>query len=355
MGGTGERYRYITDIKAVSLLLIVFWHCTLFYEDNPFFPESSGIISPTLTALGYFFDLTLIAAYVFCSGFLFARSLEIHERGIPGSILERIKRLLVPYYLFGTFWLVPLYTLFDIRSFGRPEHAGLWEGFVHMLLGQFSDHLWFLWMLFWVALFFILLSPLLKKGFLPVIGILSVAAAFAVELWLKDFPYFKLSQISTYLPVFFLGILCFRTRDRIGGFGKGTISLLFLISSILVILYPVLKPEGFAFLLIARIAGSMQFFFLFLLLDGSRTWHKITDTKLYGNLRDFRMDLYLLNMPFNYLSYRLIAPYLGKHPWMCSVVVFLIAFLAICITVQLKTRLKKLFGKFFLRLRRDPS
>ena len=46
---------YIADAKMVCILLVFLWHCMLFYEDNQYFEESVGIISPTATFIGIIF------------------------------------------------------------------------------------------------------------------------------------------------------------------------------------------------------------------------------------------------------------------------------------------------------------
>lgn len=328
------RFESIADIKTVCLLMVLLWHSSLFYEDNPFFPESSGIISKPLTFMGNIFNVTLIASFVFCSGFLYNYSLEKKHKPILKNIWGRVKRLLVPYYVCGTFWLVPFYTFFNIRSFGRPENASFFEGLRCMLLGQFSDHLWFLWMLFWVTLFFILLSPLVDKKKMVVVTVLSIALAVCVDLFLVDFPYFKLSQIGPYVLCFLAGILFYQNREKIGGLSTLAKVLCLLPAAAVVLAYAVFTPQHFVLMYIARLSGAIMFFFIFEIVGDSRAWCAIGSTKGYSYIKAHSMTLYCFNMPFPYLYFRLFFPHVGATPWLCTVLIFVHALCAMVITVQ---------------------
>ncbi len=342
MNKSRKLYNYIANIKTVALLAVVFWHCSLFFEENPYFPESSGIVADPVTFLGSIHNVTIISAYVFCSGFLFALSLEQRNRSVGQLILNRAMRLLVPYYLFGALWLVPLYTIFDINAFGRPPKAGFWEGMKCMLLGQFSDHLWFLWMLFWVTLFFCLLSPLLKKQKYVTVGILTIAAAFCTDLFLADFPYFKLSQTASYYICFFIGILCFRFKDKIEGKSAAVYWLLTAVLLGVLILYAAFLPSHFTVMYIIRPIGAFCYLFLFLALDKNRLWNWVENTHTYRFLEARGMDMYLMNMPFPYLYYRVFADIGKVSIGSCIEIVFAHSMIAIAVFVQLKFLLRGL-------------
>ena len=85
---------------------------------------------------------------------------------------------------------MPLYTLFDISCWGR-EYGDSWlESYKSMALGVFSDHLWFLLMLYWVSLVFILMIPLLRKDLIIVMGLITLGLAVVIELFCT-FEYYK--------------------------------------------------------------------------------------------------------------------------------------------------------------------
>ena len=59
-----KRFDYIATAKTLSLIGVVLFHCSLFYTQNPFFPESAGFSSQPVVVLCVLFDAILIASFV---------------------------------------------------------------------------------------------------------------------------------------------------------------------------------------------------------------------------------------------------------------------------------------------------
>ena len=341
---TDKNLQTVNDIKIMSLLLIILSHCMFFYDDNPFFVYKADVTSPSVSFAVGVIDAVLIAAYVMCSGFLFARSQERHNRSIPTVLKGRAKRLLVPYYLYGALWLVPLYTYFDIVSFGRPEHAGYLEGYKVMALGQFSDHLWFLWMLFDVCVVFAFMKVLINKNRLILTGIITLAAALVVSLLLQDFPYFKVSQIAPYLICFYTGICVYKNGEKIRGLGTGACIAISVVLFAIVCAYVYFAPEHWAYLYVLKPVGGLFVFFLFHSFVGSSFWERFKTTGVYKYMGDTQMDFYLLHMPAPFLVFGILDPYIGKQPWLCVVVNFMIVMLITAVIVYIKRKLAELLS-----------
>ena len=104
----------------------------------------------------------LVPSFIFASGFLLEKTLQTSELSFGDILGSRIKRLLVPWFLIMLFWLVPLYTLFDIPAYQRPAGSSLLEAYAAGLQGRFVDHTWFLLVLFWASLFWLLCRPLAR-------------------------------------------------------------------------------------------------------------------------------------------------------------------------------------------------
>ena len=333
---------YISSVKVVSLIGVILFHCTLFYADNPFFPESAEFSSKGAVVFCELCDAILIASFVLCSGYLFAYSTSRKTRTIPQSLLERVKRLLVPYYIYGAVWVVPLYTFFNIQSFGRPENAGYLTGYKYMLLGCFSDHLWFLWMLFWVAAAFILLRPLMQKKYLPLLFCATTALALIVQFFLADFPYFKLSQIAPYLICYFVGICAFMFREKLEAL---PVPLIFGISAVTFVccfFYNQAAAAHFALMWLCKLAGGLCFFFLFLGLDRLHLLDRIRQTKLWNYTEAHSVSIYLLNCPFMYLYFRLLYPAVGQSVLLCVGLNFIMCMLSLYLCVWIQDTVKKI-------------
>ncbi|MDR1049596.1 MAG: acyltransferase [Deltaproteobacteria bacterium] len=179
----------VTLLKSMSLMGVIFYHASLpFTAPGGFWT----IYAPWQSALAEAFrawgGLLLIPSFMLASGYLAALSEDRRPRKAGEYVVSRIKRLLVPWFFLSVFWMVPLYTLFDIHVYNRPEGFTLGETYQAALLGLFADHLWFLLVLFWSAFFWAVLQPLRRR-----FGLLSgLACAFAASLlihyygqWLK--------------------------------------------------------------------------------------------------------------------------------------------------------------------------
>lgn len=70
----------------------------------------------------------------------------------------KIKRLLIPFYIYGWCFMLPVKTIGDFY-----DKAGLKAALKGFLSGQGSGHLWFLIALFWCILFFGATVKILKK------------------------------------------------------------------------------------------------------------------------------------------------------------------------------------------------
>ena len=324
----------------ICLILVIISHCVLFYVDNKYFLEGADFYSPAATFIYKLLDVVMIPGFIFASGFLFMNSLMRRERSFGELVAERSKRLLVPYYIYGAIWLVPLYTLFDIRTFGRFEDLSLLAGYREMLLGNFSDYLWFLWVLEWVTLFFIILRPLLSGRKLIAAGVLTFIAAVLVSRYLQWFPYFKLSQAGPYLICFFFGILLRHAEDRLD---LPSLPVCFGIAAVLqaaIVVYALVLPAGFLWDYLFRVMGALMMYFLFLGFSRTSLSDKMRETRFWRFLEEKSMNIYLLNCPFMYLWFRLIYPYTGSYPFQTIVCLVILSFASIFIAVLIQDRIK---------------
>ena len=345
-----KRFNYISDTKAVCLLGVILFHCMLFYADNPFFPERADFISKPVVVICSILDSTVVEGFVFCSGFLYVNSAFGKSKTVFQDIYSKVRRLIVPYLLMGTFWLVPLYTFFDITTFGRTKGMGYLEGYKYMLLGVFSDHLWFLLMLFWVSVIFILMKPLiLDKKFLPISGAVTLAAAFLVKFPLSGFPYYKFNQIPPYLLCYYLGICAWHFRDKLEALPAKADLLISALLFPLTVFYNDLSAKSFVWGWICRSAGAVMMLFIFLGFYRLNISERLGKKGFWLYMQRHSFYLYLFNLPFSYLFFRLFYPLVGHMTFLCILLNFIMCMLAQCTIVQILNRLnsyrKELLGK----------
>jgi hypothetical protein len=244
------------------------------------------------------------------------------------------------YYIYGALWVVPLYTIFDINCFGRPEHAGWGEGYLYMLLGSFADHLWFLWLLIWISLIFILLKPLIEKKHYILTAVIYLAVILFIQLFLQDFPYFKLSQIPAFTTPYFLGILLYELYDSIDRLPLWGLAAIFGFLFLFVLLYDKFGESHFLINWLFRALGSMAYFFLFFMLEKSEFFVRLRNSRYWDYTQSHGLQLYLFNCPVNYLYFRLLYPLIGQNVFLCCFTNFVLSLTTLYILVFLQDKAK---------------
>ncbi len=116
-------------------------------------------------------------------------------------VSSKIKRLLIPYYIYGLFFMLPVKRLGNFYN-----NESLKQAFNGFLSGQDSGHLWFLTALFWCILAFVLIKKgLLRFGIESLYAILLIS--FIIQLTYNDLPFdfLGLKTGLSYLFYFSLG------------------------------------------------------------------------------------------------------------------------------------------------------
>ena len=342
------RYSYISFAKALGIMGVSLYHCILFFSGNPFVPMQADRSSIIVKLLNPFFDMIFVPGFMFCSGFLFAKGTKSRKRNFGQTLWERAGRLLIPYYIVGTFWLVPMYTIFDVPCFGRPEHAGYFEGLKAMALGQFSDHLWFLWGLFWTVLVFALLLPLCREGkYHPYLFVIVTIVGVLEYYFINQIPYFKLFSAGSYNWVFFAGMVCYFYRYHFFQSVREKIWLFFILDAILCVVLAAPSLLGtlseinwtgslaplndrlsdfsnqlntiwdkvFILTWLKYTAGGFLLYLLAVVLERYGLMDQIFKTKFWDFTYRNNMELYLFNLPVPHLYFRLFYEILGLPVW----------------------------------------
>lgn len=147
-------------IKFFGILLVVFGHVTRMYTPVGLITplESSSVLAIT-TSIIYSFHMPL---FVFVSGMTFGVTCKKKSyQDFTSFARNKVKRLMIPYFVFALFWVLPFMVGFGFRPFLPYLTKGL-------LLSLDSRHLWYVWMLFNVFLLFWGLRFLLKNFTYPI-------------------------------------------------------------------------------------------------------------------------------------------------------------------------------------------
>ncbi|MGN0647440.1 MAG: acyltransferase family protein [Oscillospiraceae bacterium] len=187
-----------TFVKTVLMLLIVAYHCMVFWTGT-WFSVNPVYESNILYRISVWFSSFHIYGFALVSGYLFF-FLKC-EKGKYSSFIpfavNKAKRLLVPYIFVSLVWVIP----FAMYYF----HLDTVVIIKRYLLGTNPNQLWFLLMLFFVFMVFYPLTGFFEKhsigGALTVLAIYGIGLAGAQVL-----PnIFQIIRVCTYLPLFWLG------------------------------------------------------------------------------------------------------------------------------------------------------
>lgn len=319
-----KKYNYIDLVKTITMFLVILCHCLLFFSDNPYWVVNADYECDGAKFLCNILNYSVVPVFVFSAGFLFQVSMQHKESSITDAIIKRAKRLLLPYFLYGFLWLVPTYTLFDIPSHGRPEGSSLMAGYKAMFLGMFSDVSWFLLMMFWVSIIWIILKSLLKRNRLVVGSFIAVALYFTTHYLLAGISYYTLSQIDIYIVIFFMGASFFWIADQTEKISMPVLITISVAGILICAMLAQYAPIYYWTLCVFEITMPVIMVLLAMGLCKLKLQTRIEDTRIYKWLLKHNMDIYLMQAPGMYLSFRLFYPLVGQNCVLCVILCYIL-------------------------------
>jgi len=305
--------------KTVLMIIIVAYHSVRFWGNNwfigqPVFEEQFlSILSKWLNSF-HVYTFTLISGYIF-----YYLKFEVNKyNDFCTFIVNKSKRLLVPYLFIMIVWVVP----FDLCYF----NLSLSDIIEKYCFGVSPSQLWFLLMLFGVFVFFFILSKCIKEHtifsgcmmlFLYGVGILGQSTLHN---------YFQIWNVCCFLIMFWLG---FKLRQ----YGS---SLLFKIPWVLWVIFDVVlftvvqKLENYSSIYskVVRVGASMLLYIIgaimaFIILQKmARIFPRWKNNKSFLLLNKHSMSIYLFHQQLIYISISVFNGVL--HPYVHSFVNFII-------------------------------
>lgn len=263
----------ISNLRVFAILSVVFGHSIIIYSSTWNLMPSTVSCS-LLNAIKQVIDIYQMALYFFISGYLMYYSIQ-KKKAILSFIEGKMSRLLVPYFLFGLFWMIPIKVMLDIPSY---HDVSLLSIITNFILGLSNGHLWFLYTLF---ILFITLYPLNFKCSKNVNGggiLLMLCALLPVAGVFIPFSHFNIHDVCKYAFWLQLGVVVNQYSTQK--------SLTYCI--IANILYSVVYHTAVVALIIV-----LMLYYLF--PAHSTKWLQDLDSKSFG--------IYLLHSPFIYITY----------------------------------------------------
>lgn len=330
--------------RAVLMVLGLFYHAGLIYDDEQKWRVLSDDISPFLGGISAFIHAFRLEAFYLISGIFY---LLVFSKGRKHFIQERVKRALIPMLVIGI-------SLNPIMNYYRYNREYDW-GIDYLLAGQWMGHLWFLGNL---IVYFLISqpiskyiqdsNPLNKKKLLTVLLFLMVCSLLGKVISALTIStsvvFVSFTSLFYYYAYFVMGILAYKNlqvfneilnRKYLIGY---SLSYLFLIilttlplnSNLLkLITYSSHFPLALAILSVLTTIGSKESSLIRSFSDASYTVFLLHQPLL----------IFLYVMIFNQLALNPIVEYL-----LMIVIVFTISFYTHTLIVDKNRRLKFLLN-----------
>lgn len=204
-----KKLQNISFIKTIMMVLVVLYHCMLFFGGNWFVYTAPVYNAKYLYKIAMWFNSFHIQTFAMASGFLFYYLKREHNKynNPKEDIKKRAKRLLIPYLTVSLIWVMPIATFFFNYS--------LKEIIINFVLMKNPNQLWFLIMLFLVFVFFEIFSDKFKISLNNFIVLFFVSTGGSTILEHFGINYFQIAQAIKYLLFFYLGGYIYVNKERI--------------------------------------------------------------------------------------------------------------------------------------------
>lgn len=149
----------ISNIRAIAIIIVVLGHSIIIYSTSWNFIETKVdcILFAYLKDIINIFQMQL---FFLISGYLFYNNIK---KGVPFHIIivNKIKRLIIPYLIVGLLWMIPIKCLLGVPSYRDVDSFNM---IVSFIIGTNNGHLWFLYALFGTFVISTLLCKRVNMG-----------------------------------------------------------------------------------------------------------------------------------------------------------------------------------------------
>jgi len=293
------------------MIIIVFYHSILFWGGSWFTKDPVRIL-PSLSLISEWLNSFHVHTFILISGYVFC--FLKYEKGkyqqFMPFIINKSKRLLVPYAFAAAVWVIPFaVVLLDI---GFKDIAA---GF---LLAAAPNQLWFLIVLFLLFVIFWTLSDFFHKRTFSG-AILVIILYFIGAFCMRKLPnIFQLWSTLTYLPLFWLGFKLRQHGSRIlyripvPACLMADLLLFALSRYVFSLDHMIFSLIGIALTPILNITGALTAFVALQKIAGLFNWKS---SKVFSFLSKNSMQVYLFHQQIIYVFITLlngiINPYLN--------------------------------------------
>ena len=305
-------------LKVIATVLVVFAHITRMYtRQGVITPINSSAILNYVTKYIYSFHMPL---FVFISGAIYYYLRQKNGKYNNGKnfIMNKAKRLLIPYVIFGVFYVAPVMVGLNFTNYNVIKY--IIKGIV---LSMDSRHLWYVFMLFNVFGIFYLIEKYISKipKYLMVFGLFIL---YLVSGRLPDI--LQISTTAMYLLYFYLGYLFEENKKVIVEklkFNTVTIIVAFILNLITLSLSLKLNTSGFIINTINLCSAMFGIATIYSIVNMILNTN-ISSNKLYKELKKNSFGIYLFHPMIIYVLFYCLGSK-DINPFLLTGIVFIIS------------------------------
>lgn len=292
-------------VRLIAAALVVLGHSTYLTITTDF-----GDINYTFESAKDVFSSGFFKTWLYCSAWVYrfhiplffmlaGSAFALHpERKLKPLLIKKTRRLLIPFFLCGLFFMIPLKTLGNFFETTKTS-----EVITAFLTGHESGHLWFLPSLFWCFVVFFSLLKICKK---PVFIIVSSLLFYLFHSTLPQ-GFFEFAFSMQYLIFFTMGFYFDKFRPALEKRPKTTLFLL----AVLIFLNIFDTKLHFLPPLLFMTIGSFGVYFIALAF--CLFFPKKTEPTFVKKAADQTMNVYLFHDP---LMFVILALFAANQSWL---------------------------------------
>ena len=235
-------------------------------------------------------------------------------------MIKKWKRLMVPYFLVGIFYVMPVMCALKITNLNPINYIK-----ENIILSKDARHLWFLWTLFFIFIIFRMFYHRYEKSNRLFIGVLL----FFISFFSDKFPnIFQLQGIGYYLFFFCLGYEFDRNKKKIDEF-LGNRKWIVILGWIF-ISFVVLYTYNRALNLITAVVGMLCLYQCIRI-----TKKYIIQIKIYKWIERDSFGIYLFHPMIIYVLFNWVKKFGLKYPIIVCVMIFAITMIGSMLFVKI--------------------
>ena len=227
-----QRNYKLDNIRAIAIISVVFGHSIILYSSQ------WGLYETNRTSIVFdyvkgFINIYQMPLFFSLSGYLFAMTWK--KKGFSAYIINKLKRLIVPFFIIGMLWMIPIKMAVHYPYYENMSYLG---AIYAMINGSDSGHLWYLPTLF--VIFVIMYCITYIFGSNKVLYVILLGITLIVNGLHKYFPTFGVayfSYIYQYIWSFVLGSAIYSMNNYKCKKGTGTILVLITIAISVIYIY----------------------------------------------------------------------------------------------------------------------